>query len=436
MAEQVVDIIGLMDPNRFALKESLEQLLKFIDPVIKYRGQEHRITTQRLKSRPYDTLNVKTPYRAILNRGAHWNPHHNSYLTIIAPDAYLLNDMVSFFAIDKNTSYGQMAQLGLRIPPTVAIPQQDYSEFKNDPRIDVELMFEDFEMFDLTECGDEVGFPAYLKPQSGGGWSGVVRVENQADLMDAYNQSGDRPMNLQKAIAYREFARTLGVGPQMLPMHYNPNAAQSHDRYLRSTLKAVEHSFLSPAEYEEVARVTRVINAFYNWDHNTCETLIDHDGRCHAIDFANAYPDSSPVSLHYYFPTMVKMLAKWLIFVAVTGRKKPIFGADWADYFSARDRAENEGMSYMERLELYDEIACRHFALEAFEAFCAESIPDFEAQAYDFFGSDKFPPILERAVCYHFKVQSEVPSKIEHYLGIHDFWLHCELGRLKSPSLG
>jgi hypothetical protein len=432
MAGQIVDVIGLMDPNRYALKETIEALIRFLDLNIRINGEEHRVVTQRLKSRPYDTLNAVTPYRAILNRGAHWNPHHNSYLMIIDPQTYLLNDMVSFLAINKNTSYGQMAKLGLRIPPTVAIPQQDYSELKADPKVTPELMFEDFEMFDLQECADVVGFPAYLKPQDGGGWVGVVKVSNMAELIDAYNKSGDKPMNLQAAVDYREFVRTVGVGPQMMPMHYNASAELSHDRYMRNAHQAVDHFFLSKAENDEVTKITRVINAFYNWDHNSCESLIDHSGVIHPIDFANAYPDSSPVSLHFYFPGLVKAMVRWLVFNAVSHRTKPRFAHDWSEYFAVQAEAERTGMSYHDKLDAYNQIALRHFASDDFEAFCREHLPHFDAQCYDFFGSDVFTSILEREVKYYFKIPREVPGKIEHYLGIHNFWLHCELERMRA----
>lgn len=431
MAEQVEAIIGLMDPNRYALKETLEKLYEFLDLNIKWNGRFHRVTTRRLKSRPYDTLAATAPYRAVLNRGAHWNPHHNSYLSIISHECYLLNDMVSFFSIDKNTSYGQMARLGLHIPPTVAIPQFDYSELKADPKVNQSLMFEDFELFDLKECGEEVGYPAFLKPQSGGGWVGVEKVNDFDDLLAAYNRSGDKPMNLQRAVTYREFVRAVGVGPQVLPMHYNPDSQFSHDRYLRSPTRAVEHLFLSPAETEEITRITRIINAFYNWDHNSCEALIDNAGIIHPIDFANAYPDSSPVSLHYYFPELVKHMVRWLTFVAVTERKKPVFGANWAEFFAVQQEANNAGMGYFEKLERYHQLALKHFDNDAFEAFCESQLPDFDAQCLDFFGSDTFYSILEQEVANYFKLPHERATKIEHYMGIHNFWMHCELGRIK-----
>ncbi len=431
--DEMEDVIGLMDPNRYALKETLAQLFKFLELEIPYRGTVHRVTTRRLKSRPYDTLRAAPAgYRAVLNRGAHWNPHHNGYLTIISTDAYLLNDMISFRGISKNTSFAQMARLGLHVPPTVAIPQHDYTELKLDPTTHEALMFEDFELFDLEECGDAVGYPAFLKPQEGGGWVGVQRVTNARELEAAYARSGDRPMNLQKEVPYREFVRAVGVGPLVIPMHYNPEAPRSHERYLRDATRAVDQHFLSEDARREVSRLTRIVDAFYNWDHNSCEILIDPQGKMFLIDFANACPDSSPVSLHFYFPELVKALAKWLVFVSVTGRKKPYLAHNWDAFFEIRDRADQEGWTYEQRLEAYDALAMRHFDADTFDAFCHTHLADFDFQAYDFFGSDTFAAILEREVDYFFKAPEEKKRMLAHYMGLHDFWLHCERGRLRQ----
>ena len=68
---------------------------------------------------------------------------------------------------------------------------------------------------------------------------GVSRVENREELAKAYHDSGEKPMNLQKAVDYREFVRTVGIGPQMMPMHYNASAKFSHDRYMRTDTQAV-----------------------------------------------------------------------------------------------------------------------------------------------------------------------------------------------------
>lgn len=438
MATHVVDVIGVMDPNRYALKATLEAMMTFMDLNVKWGGQTHRVVTARVPCRPYNTLGPLAKgqgipeMHAVLNRGAHWNPHQNSLLTLLSPHCYLLNDMSSFFAVDKNAAYGQMARLGLRIPPTVAIPQQDYSELKGDPKVHQDLMFEDFQTFDLEGLGELVGFPAFLKPQSGGGWVGVERVANQAELEAAYARSGDRPMNLQREVPYREFVRAIGIGPTILPMHYNPLAPYSHDRYLRSPTKAVDHHFLNQDEEREVVMLTRIIDAFYSWDHNSCEALIDPRGLIWPIDFANAYPDSSPISLHYYFPEVVKAMARWLIFNAVVRRQKAAFGAGWGDYFRVADQATQEGVSYVERLGMFHSLALQQFDAERFWAFCDECLADFDQQAYDFFGSDVYTAILEKEIAYYFRIPSEWEGRMEHYMGIHNFWMHCESQRMRG----
>ena len=424
-------IIGLMDPNGFALRASIEGLLDHLRLNVEYKNEKYKIDHRRIMSKPYNVLGARTSCSAILNRGAHWNPHHNSFFTMVMPKTYVLNDMASFKAIDKNTSYGQMYELGLHIPRTWAIPQEDYSELLESPKIDADLIFPEHELFDLREIGEAVGYPAFLKPQSGGGWVGVEKVDNYEELYRAYKKSGDKPLNLQQAIDYKEFVRTVGVGPQMLPMHYNAAAKFSHDRYLRNETRAVEQNFLSSAEYDEVCKITKVINAFYNWDHNSCESLISkEDGKIYPIDFANAYPDSNIVSLHFFFPELVKGMVKWLTYNAITERIKPVFGRDWDDYHAILEQANNENWSYLDKLNEYAAIADKHFSTQKFDEFCATSLSDFEEKALEFFASDKFQEIIEGAVKRYFKIGDEVPQKIMHYSGIHNFWVQCERERL------
>lgn len=425
-------IIGIMDPNSYSFRHSVEGLLEHLRlDNIKYKGQNFRIVHRRIKSRPYNVLGASTSCNVILNRGAHWNPHHNSFFTMVMPKTYLINDMVSFKSVDKNTSYGQMYELGLHIPRTWAVPQEDYSELLESDKIEADLIFPEHELFDLRAIGDEVGYPAYLKPQSGGGWVGVEKVNDYAELFKAYKKSGDKPLNLQQAIDYKEFVRTVGVGPQMLPMHYNASAKFSHDRYLRNETMAVEHNFLSKKEYEEVCKITKIINAFYNWDHNSCESLIGKDDdKVYPIDFANAYPDSNITSLHYYFPDLVKSMVKWLIFNALSGRTKPVFGRDWDDYHAIMNQADVENWSYYDKLNEYEKLADKHFNTEEFENFCAESLSDFDQKALEYFDSEKFENIVEEAVKRYFKIPAERPQKNMHYLGIIKFWVSCESARI------
>ena len=431
------DPIGIMDPNQFAFAEAIERLINSLDYTITYKDEDHRMTVRRLKSRPYNTLGARTSCSVIMNRGAHWNPHFNSFFLMVAPTVYLINDMVSFRSIDKNCSYGQMFELGLHIPRTYAIPQKDNSEYTDDPKVNADLIFPYHELFDLGQVGEIIGYPAFLKPQDGGGWVGVERVKDFAELQAAYDKSGKKPMNLQQAIDFKEFVRTVGVGPTMMPMHYNPDAEHSHDRYLRSDDKVVEHGFLSAEHYWEVCSITKLINSFYGWDHNSCESLVGKDDVVYPIDYANAYPDSSPVSLHYYFPDLVKAMVKWLIFCAVTKRKKRVdFAYHWGDYFAVAERRKNEEISYREALVEYNKISDAHFDSAHFEDFCDKHLPDFDERALDFFSSDTLVEVVEGEVNNYFKIPQERPEKMAHYMGILNFWAHCERERLQAVSAG
>lgn len=430
MSEKKQAVIGVMDPNSYSFRAALEGLLNHITPEVKYKGDTYEIVTRRIMSRPYDVLSAKTSCNAILNRGAHWNPHHNSFFHLVMPQSYMINDMVSFKSIDKNTSYGHMSQLGMHIPKTWAIPQADYSELLESERIAPDLIFPDYELFDLSAIGEEVGYPAYMKPQDGGGWVDVERVENEAELHAAYHKIKDKPVNLQAAVDFKEFVRIVGVGPQMMPMHYNASAEHSHDRYLRKEGVAIEHNFLPAEQFDEVMKITKIINAFYNWDHNSCEILIDHDDVAHPIDFANAYPDSNVTSLHFYFPELVKSMARWLIFIAVTGRKKPLFGQYWGQMQAIKTEGDKKGWSYKQLIDAYAELADEAFQTKAFNAFCAEQLPNFETEALEYFSSDEFGDIISEAVERYFKFEAEWPEKKMHYHGIHQFWLHCEKSRL------
>ncbi|MEK7487440.1 MAG: hypothetical protein AABZ60_24185 [Planctomycetota bacterium] len=436
MPNKVLHTVGIMDPNSLSFRLSLEGLFAYLQPNIDYQDKIHQVKTRRISCRPYNTLGAKSSCGAIINRGAHWNPHYNSFFMIIMSKVYLLNDMVSFKAIDKNTAYAQMYELGLHIPPTWALPQQDNSEIYNSKSITPELVFSEYELFDLREIGREIGYPAYLKPQNGGGWVGVERIEDEEELLQKYNNSGDRPMNLQKAIQFREFVRSLGVGPQILPMHYNPYAPRSHDRYLRSETQVVEQKFLTPKEIQEIRQTTKIVNAFYGWDHNSCEILLGFDGVSYPIDYANAYPDSSLISLHFHFPEIVKAMVRWMLFVVVSGKKKRVdFAYHWNRFFQMAEDAKKQDWSYETLLKNYEKLADEHFETERFQEFCEKKLgQEFEEKSLEFFQSDDFFKILRAEVRNYFKYPWEIEPKLVHYENIHRLWIQNEREKLLSSQ--
>ena len=153
-----------------------------------------------------------------------------------------------------------------------------------------------------------------MKPYDGGAWVGVSQIRDSAELHHAYDESGQRLMHLQKAVAgYDVFARSLSIGAETMVMKFDPDQPM-HARY------SIAHDFLDPATGAETVSIGRLVNAFFRWEFNSCETLI-RDGVVYPIDYANACPDVAITSLHYYFPWAMKALVKWSVFCTATGRK-------------------------------------------------------------------------------------------------------------------
>ena len=97
----------------------------------------------------------------------------------------------------------------------------------------------------------------------------------------------------------------------------------------------------------EIVTVSRLVNAFFRWEFNSCETIVK-DGEGAPIDYANASPDVAITSLHYYFPWAMRALVRWTAFAVVTGRQMRI-DLDPREYFAIGDR---DDLSYDEKLRV------------------------------------------------------------------------------------
>ena len=75
------------------------------------------------------------------------------------------------------------------------------------------------------EIFDYVGFPAFLKPYSGGGWKHVYKVHSPDEFFHHYNQTGDLCMTLQHGVEFKEYFRCYVVGQEKVQiMYYDPRA--------------------------------------------------------------------------------------------------------------------------------------------------------------------------------------------------------------------
>jgi hypothetical protein len=241
--------------------------------------------------------------------------------------------------------------------------------------------------FDLDAVAERIGYPLFMKPYDGGAWRGVSRIAGPAELHAAYDASGEMLMHLQRAVDdYDVFARSLSVGAETMVMRFQPEQPM-HQRY------AVDHSFLSADAGAEVVTIGRLINAFFRWEFNSCETLVK-DGEVYPIDYANACPDVALTSLHYYFPWAMTALVRWCVFALVTGRR-PRLDLDTSRYFEI---ADEPGASYGEKLGAYRELADDYFDTERYQDFCATSLGHLEELVLDWVAGADFDDLLIRTV--------------------------------------
>ena len=226
-----------------------------------------------------------------------------------------------------------------------------------------------------------------MKRFDGGQWVGVTRIADEKELHERYDASGERLMHLQAAIEdFDVFVRSLSIGAETMPMHFDP-AAPLHERY------TVQHEFLTPELGREVVTISRLVNAFFRWEFNSCE-LIVKSGDAHPIDYANASPDVALTSLHYYFPWAITALVKWCVFCCATGRSMRI-NQNTRDYFAVGDR---DDVTYDEKLEEYRKLADAFFQVAEYEDFCAERLPNLAELALDYFASPDFDRLLVETV--------------------------------------
>jgi hypothetical protein len=400
-------LIGLLLGTEEDWPTAYESVLARLGP-IDYRGERHELRVERILNEPFD-LRYRPRYDLVIDRLAWWYDVPREWLKKIAlmDGVYLLNNPFTFQAMEKHSAYCAMLRLGLKVPETWLIPHKlppdnprylPTAERYNAP-------------FDLDAIAGGIGYPLYLKPFDGGQWVGVSRVRGPDELHRAYDASGERLMHLQRAIEdFDVFTRSLSVGAETVVMRFEPDRPL-HDRY------AVAHDFLTPELGREVVTISRLVNAFFRWELNSCETIVK-EAEAYPIDYANASPDLAVTSLHYYFPWAIEALVRWTLFCAATGRRMDV-ALDLEPYFAVGDR---EDLSYEEKLDEYRRLADEHFQLEEYEAFAAEAVPNLHELMVDYVGSDGFDRLLVDTVQETFPAH-EHEHFVAHYRGLLSSWV-------------
>jgi hypothetical protein len=398
-------LIGLLLGTEDDWPRAFEEILRRLGPV-----DGHTFATERITIEPF-SLRDRPRYNLVIDRLAYWYYHPREWLkkASMMDGVYLLNSPFTFQSMEKHAAYCAMIRLGLKVPETVLVP------FKN-PVDNARYAYTAArynQPFDLDAIAEKIGYPLYMKPYDGGAWRGVSRISNDRELHAAYDASGEMLMHLQQAVDYDVFARSLSIGAETMVMKFQPDQPM-HSRY------AVTHSFLSEATGAEVVTIGKLVNAFFRWEFNSCETLVKDD-EVYPIDYANACPDVSLTSLHYYFPWAVKALVKWCVFALVTERR-PKLDLDTDAFFAV---ADTPGLSYAEKLAGYRALADSYFSIPAYQEFCARSLRFIDEVVFDWVSSASFDALLVDTVRAVYPA-AEHERFIAHLRGLMDLWIRDE----------
>lgn len=400
-------LIGMLLGTEEDWPSAFEAVFAGYKPSIKFKGETHTFTTERITIEPFD-LRAQPRHSLVIDRLGYWYYQPREWLKKVAlmNDVYLLNNPFTFQSMEKHSAYCAMTRLGLKIPETWLIPTKTPPD---NPRFPYTA--ERYNRpFDLESIAGAIGYPLIMKPFDGGAWVGVTRIEDSSGLKRAYDESGERLMHLQKAVSdYEVFARSLSIGAETMVMRFDPDKPM-HDRY------QVQHDFLDPRVGHEVVAIGRLVNAFFRWEFNSCETLIK-GSEIYPIDYANACPDVALTSLHYYFPWAMKALAKWAIYCTVTGRRMPI-DQDHRRYFAIGDRTD---LTYAEKIDMYREMSDEYFDTHAYEEFCAEHLHGLDEFMVGYITGPAFDSLLVETVKSTFPAH-EHDHFIGHYRGLLEAW--------------
>lgn len=416
MADRTTHLIGLLLGAEEDWPTAFEHVLRTVGPVA-HGGRTHEVASERLTIEPFELTDPARP-DLVIDRLAYWYYHPREWLkkAALMNGTYLLNSPFTFQSMEKHSAYCAMLRLGLKVPRTVLVPYKNpvdnvrwayTSEKYNQP-------------FDLDAIADDLGYPLYMKPFDGGGWRGVSRIEDRADLHRAYDESGQMLMHLQATVDYDEFARALSIGPETMVMRFQPDRPM-HERY------AVAYEFLSPKAGHECAAISRIVNAFFGWDFNSAEMLVAGD-EVYPIDYANACPDVAVTSLHYYFPWAITALVRWSVFALIRGRQ-PQLDLRTARYFEVAD----SDRSYEEKVDAYLALADEHFEADRYTEFCAGELAHVPERVHEWVQGPSFERLLRDTVQATYPPH-EQDRFLDHFRGLVGLWVDDEATRLGSSA--
>ncbi|MGM9511382.1 ATP-grasp domain-containing protein [Larkinella sp. GY13] len=224
-----------------------------------------------------------TDYAVIIDRISQDVPFYRAYLKNAAlSGTAVINNPFWWSADEKFFNNAIATKLNVPVPNTVLLPSKDRPDDTN------ENSFRNLKMMDWEFIFKYIGFPAYMKPHSGGGWKSVYKIYNAEDLWEKYAETAQLVMMLQEEIIFDDYFRCYCIGgTDVRIMPYEPRNPH-HLRY------AAEPKVTGEAYKKLMTTVKNYVialNRALGYDFNTVEFAI-RDGIPYAIDFCNPAPDA------------------------------------------------------------------------------------------------------------------------------------------------
>ncbi|MCU1295130.1 MAG: Glutathione synthase/Ribosomal protein modification enzyme (glutaminyl transferase)-like protein [Bryobacterales bacterium] len=248
-------------------------------------------------------------YAVIIDRISQDIEFYRAYLKNAALNGtQVINNPFWWSADDKFFNYALARKLGVAVPNTVVLPHKSHP-----PGTTVQSMRNLKFPLNWDEVFEYIGFPAFLKPFSGGGWKNVYKVHSPEEFFKAYDETGTICMTLQSAVNFKEYFRCYVVGQEKVRvMQYDPFQPH-HQRYARQDTSD------SQALHDKVVQDCLTLCRALGYDFNTVEFAVEN-GIPYAIDFLNPAPDADIHSVgQANFDWVVENVAQLAIGKALSG---------------------------------------------------------------------------------------------------------------------
>ncbi len=269
------------------------------------------------------SLESPKKYDLILDRISQDIPFYRAVLKkCVADGTIVVNNPFWWSADDKFFNNVLARAVGVAVPKTVILPSNQHP-----PDTTSESMSNLNFPLEWDEIFSHIGFPAYFKPYSGGGWKSVYRVANPDEFFAAYKDSGQHVMTLQEEIVFEEYFRCYAIGGKYVHiMRYDPRQPHA-DRYVKDPQP------IEPAMLDRLRGDCLKLTAALGYDFDTLEFAV-REGVPYAIDFLNPAPDADPASVGpENFEWVLEHASRWLVERVQEG-VEPVARYHWQEFLA------------------------------------------------------------------------------------------------------